>query len=280
VGVVFQDYALFPHLDVLHNVLYGIKRRFPSLPAPRQIARAREYLDLVRLSGWDKRSVESLSGGEKQRVALARALAPEPELLLLDEPLSALDAGLRVSLRREIARIQAETSLLALYVTHDQEEALSLSDELFLMNRGRILQGGRPEEVYRRPGSLFAASFLGGANFITGRLDQGEGTFLTDAGRRLGVCPSPGFVSGPGRLFFRPEDGRFCGLPENPEAGDFNYFKARLVKTEFLGAFRLFHLLTEEGPVILQAPAGEALPEGELWFKVPRLCCLGFSGQD
>ncbi|MDC7228401.1 MAG: ABC transporter ATP-binding protein [Spirochaetales bacterium] len=173
IGMVFQDYALFPHLDVYHNISYGLKTLNSVNPASKKMSRAginakvTELLELVSLSGYAKRSIDELSGGEKQRVALARAIAPEPELLLFDEPLSALDVKLRKSLRREIKKIQQRIGFTAVYVTHDQEEAMSISDRIAVMNGGRITQTGSPEELYNEPADFFTADFIGIMNRLT-----------------------------------------------------------------------------------------------------------------
>ena len=164
IGMVFQDYALFPHLDVYNNIAYGLKTK----KAGRDFIESRvtELLKLVSLDGYEKRRIDELSGGEKQRVALARAIAPEPELLLFDEPLSALDVKLRRNLRREIKSIQEQLGFTAVYVTHDQEEAMSISDRIAVMNNGRITQIGTPEDLYNNPADYFTADFIGIMNKI------------------------------------------------------------------------------------------------------------------
>ena len=166
IGMVFQDYALFPHLDVAGNVGYGLGRR----PDKRRVA---EVLDLVGLRGEADRPVHELSGGQQQRVALARALAPTPELVLLDEPFSNLDATLRDRLRSEVREILADAGVTALFVTHDQAEALSIADTVAVMNEGRIEQIGSPEEVYSRPASRWVASFLGEIEVVPGDASNG-----------------------------------------------------------------------------------------------------------
>ena len=167
VGVVFQSYALFPHMTVAENVRYGLRFTDP----PRGLTadeRVDELLDLVDLSGMGEREPDELSGGQQQRVALARALAPAPDVLLLDEPMSALDARLREQLRREIKRIQEELGVTTVYVTHDQEEALAVSDRLAVMHDGGVEQVGTPVDVYERPETEFVASFVGENNVLSG----------------------------------------------------------------------------------------------------------------
>ncbi|UCF99488.1 MAG: ABC transporter ATP-binding protein [Spirochaetaceae bacterium] len=168
IGIVFQDYALFPHLNVRDNIGFGLRMQGWSSTAAKQ--RIGELLGLVSLEVYGKRKVTHLSGGEQQRVALARALAPQPQLLLLDEPLSALDAKLRKSLRTEIRRIQRELGITTLYVTHDQEEALVLGDRIAVMRDGHIEQIDTPDNIYNRPRNLFVGTFLGQANLVQGRL--------------------------------------------------------------------------------------------------------------
>ncbi len=166
VGMVFQNYALFPNMTVAENISFGLMVRGKRPAEMRE--RVRELLELVGLSGYDKRRTEQLSGGEMQRVALARALAPGVGLLILDEPLSALDAKLRSGLRREIRRIQRETGVTAIYVTHDQDEALSISDRVAVMSTARVEQVGTPAEIYAHPKTEFVASFVGEANMLGG----------------------------------------------------------------------------------------------------------------
>jgi iron(III) transport system ATP-binding protein len=165
-GLVFQDYALFPHLTAAENVAFGL----PDAAASEREARVEELLDLVGLSGYRDHRPDQLSGGQQQRIALARSLAPEPDLLLLDEPFSNLDVGLRVEMREEVREILKRAGVTAVSVTHDQEEALSISDRVAIMNDGRIEQVGKPEVVFQNPRSRFVASFLGRASFLSGRV--------------------------------------------------------------------------------------------------------------
>jgi putative spermidine/putrescine transport system ATP-binding protein len=164
VNTVFQDYALFPHMSIGENVEYGL--RIAKVPKPERRRRAAEALELVRLTGYDKRAPSQLSGGQRQRVALARAVVNRPEVLLLDEPLGALDLKLRQEMQTELKRIQAEVGITFVYVTHDQEEALTMSDRLAVFNRGRIEQLGPPAEVYERPANAFVAGFVGVSNLL------------------------------------------------------------------------------------------------------------------
>jgi iron(III) transport system ATP-binding protein len=192
IGVVFQDYALFPHYDVAGNVAYGLGRR-----ADR--SRVAEVLELVGLTGLAERSVDELSGGQQQRVALARALTPTPELTLLHEPLPNLEAGLRERLREEVREILGETGVTALFVTHDQEEALSLAEQVAVMRAGRIEQAGTPEEIYSRPASRWVAGFLGEIEVVPG--DAADGRVVCE----LGSLPAEPSRSGPVDVLVRPE---------------------------------------------------------------------------
>ncbi|MFC4989591.1 ABC transporter ATP-binding protein [Saliphagus infecundisoli] len=263
VGVVFQNYALFPHMSVAENVGYGLKFRDSGTASSE--ARIEELLELVDLSGMGEREPSQLSGGQQQRVALARALAPEPSLLLLDEPMSALDARLRESLRRQVKRIQSELSITTVYVTHDQEEALAISDRLAVMNEGRVEQIGTPEAIYRRPRTRFVAEFVGDNNVLAGEVrgreddrlrvgvDGGEfaiGDPVADSGRDSGdrdggveSAPSPG-----DRIIFcvRPE-----ALREDAET---NRVRVSVEGQEFHGESVRVDGRWGETPIVLRLP--------------------------
>lgn len=168
IGMMFQSYALFPHMSVGENIGYGLKLR--HLTRTQRDEKIKQVLELVGLSGYASRLPGTLSGGEQQRVALARALVIEPELLLLDEPLSNLDAQLRLRMRKELREIQQKTGITAVYVTHDQDEALSMADRIAILKDGKILQIGTPREVYYHPADPFVANFIGKANLFTGQM--------------------------------------------------------------------------------------------------------------
>jgi putative spermidine/putrescine transport system ATP-binding protein len=190
IGMVFQDYALFPHMTVFDNVAFGLAMKHWN--KSRSKARVKELLDLIGLPEIANRYPSEISGGQKQRVALARALAPEPEVLLLEEPLSNLDLKLRQNLRLELRRIQRELKITTIFVTHDQGEALSLSDRIMLMKDGRMIQQGTPAEIYMHPRTTWAASFLGDANLFRGTLAaaNAHGTlFTTDRGLLFPLGP-------------------------------------------------------------------------------------------
>ena len=177
IGIVFQDYALFPHMTVFKNVAFGLEmKRLPKREIERKV---RWALELVGLAGFENRYPEQLSGGQQQRVALARALVVEPEVLLLDEPLSNLDAKIRERLRGEIKRIQRELGITTIYVTHDQEEAMAISDRIAVMNVGTVEQVGTPKEIYESPKTEFVASFMGKTNVIPAEVVEREGDRVT-----------------------------------------------------------------------------------------------------
>ena len=201
IGFVFQSYALWPHMTVHDNVAYGLRLR--GLPRAEVAARVHGALERIGLGALGGRHPGQLSGGQQQRVSLARALVLEPDVLLLDEPLSNLDAKLRVEMRREIRRLQREVGITTIYVTHDQEEALQLSDVIAVMSQGRVEQVGTAEEVYARPRSPFVATSLGAATLLRGQA-QADGTLLV-AGRRLPLSLSAALAGRTVRVAVRPE---------------------------------------------------------------------------
>ena len=204
VGFVFQHYALFPHLSVFENVAFGLRSR-PRRTRPDKATitrRVDELLGLVQMAGLRDRLPDQLSGGQKQRVALARAMAIDPTVLLLDEPFGALDAKVRVELRRWLRRIHDETGITTVFVTHDQEEALELADRVVVMRQGRIEQDGSPTAVYAEPATPFVYDFLGRSNQIAGQVAGGD----FHAGADGAALPARDFVSGPATLFARPHD--------------------------------------------------------------------------
>jgi putative spermidine/putrescine transport system ATP-binding protein len=220
VGMMFQNYALFPHMNVVANIEYGLKAR--HLPKREIERRLREVLALVRLTGYEDRRPRELSGGQQQRVALARALVINPKVLLLDEPFSALDKNLRASMQVELREIQRKLGVTTVFVTHDQSEALSLSDRLAVMSEGRIRQLGTPEEIYRRPCERFVASFVGDANVLRARIESMDATSaIVVLGRaRIRVASAPlGDLaeSAAVDLFVRPEQLRLTE-PNEPYA--------------------------------------------------------------
>ena len=200
-GLMFQDFALFPHRDVFGNVAFGLQM---AKWEPGQIeSRVEEVLDLVGLPGFARRDVNTLSGGEAQRVALARSLAPNPRLLMLDEPLGSLDRTLRERLVFDLRQILRRSHQTAIYVTHDQEEAFILADRVVVMNAGRVEQIGSPQEIYRHPDGVFVARFLGMNNLLPGRVESnGNEKFVKT---EIGVFPAPNAVPGPATVLLRPD---------------------------------------------------------------------------
>ena len=231
-GIVFQSYALFPNLTAWGNIAYGLQNR--KIPKIQIAERVTELLKLVGLPDVGKKYPSQLSGGQQQRIALARALATSPGLLLLDEPLSALDARVRISLRLEIRHLQQRLGITTIFVTHDQEEALVMSDRIVVMNQGTIEQVGSPEEIYRRPASPFVADFVGAMNFLPGRVAD-DGQFIL-VGELVLVCNEVHQIERGAEitLAVRPEDIR---IDVKEPAGGNNIGRTQVKEAEFLGAF-------------------------------------------
>lgn len=252
IGMVFQSYSLFPHLTALENVEFGLRMR--RVPRVERRARALESLALVGLDERGGRFAHELSGGQQQRVALARALVTRPRVLLLDEPLSALDAKVRVSLREQIRRIQTELAITTLFVTHDQEEALAVADRVAVMNAGRIEQIGTPEELYRTPVTAFVADFVGLSSGLPGEL---RGDVVSLYGTTLPVLPGETVPDGAVRVAVRPEDVRFVA-----DAAD--GIPATVVSSSFLGSLRRTVVRLDDGVLLsVQHDVGQALAAGD-----------------
>lgn len=248
-GMVFQAYSLFPHLTAQQNVEFGLRLR--GRARANRTQRAGAMLDLVGLAGHADRYPHQLSGGQQQRIALARALAIEPQVLLLDEPLSALDAKVRVQLREEIRRIQIEVGTTALFVTHDQEEALAVADRVGVMRAGRLEQLGPPADIYQRPATAFVASFVGLSNRLPGIAADGQ---VQVFGTRLPLVDQPSHapVTGPVTAMVRPES---IDVHTDPD-GD-----GRVLAASFLGpTSRVTVALPDGVTVVAQVPSGR-LPE-------------------
>ncbi|CDX62014.1 polyamine transporter subunit; ATP-binding component of ABC superfamily [Mesorhizobium plurifarium] len=259
IGLVFQSYALFPHKTVFDNVAFGLKYRNVAKPEiKRKVSQA---LDMVRLPGSEKKLPSQLSGGQQQRIALARAIVFEPQVLLLDEPLSALDANMREEMRVEIKKIQKETGITAIFVTHDQEEALSMSDRIVVMNSGSAEQIGTPEEVYERPATAFVADFLGKANMLSGTVSRSDGpTIVTLAsGQKVNVLPPKPLTQGSAvTVVVRPQKLSVGGTNANRLPG-------RIVSASYLGGSAIYEV-DIGGKTNIRANAvidGRVLREGE-----------------
>src|SRR6478735_8125004 len=252
VNTVFQSYALFPHLSVERNVSFGLERKKVGKEEVRQ--RVGEILDLVQLTGLNKRRPQQLSGGQQQRVALARALVNHPRALLLDEPLGALDLRLRRQLQIELKRIQADIGITFVHVTHDQEEALTMADTIAVMNEGRIEQMGSGEELYERPRTEFVANFLGISNLVDGTVGSRDGTMATfdaEEGERVFV-PSDRFGNvngGPIRIGIRPEKIEIASSDSTREASSAtrNVIHGRVTVASYLGTSIQYVVETKTG---------------------------------
>jgi len=242
IGLVFQNYALFPHKTVADNIAFGLKYRdVPKADIARKVKRA---LDMVRLPGVEKKLPSQLSGGQQQRIALARAIVIEPDVLLLDEPLSALDANLREEMRTELKIIQREVGITTIFVTHDQEEALAMSDRIVVMNHGLIEQNGTPEAVYRTPASKFVASFLGQSNLMTGTIaaaQDGKAKITLDNGSSIeAAAPASAKKGGKVTVVVRAqrlEVGKTTAAP--------NRLKGKIAATSYLGGSAIYAIDAE-----------------------------------
>ena len=258
VGVVFQNYALFPHLSVADNIAFGLRaQRVPRAEVAGRVERA---LDMIRLRPMADRSIGQLSGGQQQRVAMARALAVNPALILLDEPLSALDRKLRETMQVELRRMLRDLGMTAIFVTHDQEEALALSDRIAVMNAGRIEQLDTPRAVYARPATPFVLDFVGLSTALAGTVERAEGDEM-EVRTALGTVRAPGhFMRGsPVTVALRPE----VMVPGPPDADRGNALTLSLADRTFLGKTCLLHAAVGDGHrVLLEVP-------GEIGASVP-----------
>ncbi|HEV8338229.1 MAG TPA: ABC transporter ATP-binding protein [bacterium] len=262
-AMVFQEYALFPHMTVGENVGYGLRmRRVPRREARRRIG---EALDLVGLSGQDRKFPHQLSGGQQQRVALARALVVEPEVLLLDEPLSNLDAKLRVRVRTEIRQLQERLGKTTIYVTHDQEEALAISDQIAVMHAGRLQQVGSPSEIYLHPANRFVADFVGLANFVEGDVVDAHHVRVNAA---IVVVDRPIGRGGRVTLLVRPE---MIRLVPPGSARVENLLRGRVTTMAFLGSLARYWIEGDGAEWVVDVPApGHEVLRGEVGLLLPR----------
>jgi ABC-type Fe3+/spermidine/putrescine transport system ATPase subunit len=260
-GLMFQDYALFPHMTVGGNIGFGLKMR--GWPQPKISARVQELLSLVEMAGYAERPVYELSGGQQQRVALARSLAPNPRLLMLDEPLGALDRTLRDQLLIDLQAILKQLGQTAVYVTHDQLEAFAVADRVALMREGRIEQLGTPEEIYLYPASPFAARFLGMSNILSGEIASLTPPLIHTAIGRLPVQDLPaGLYPGDrAQLVIRPEG---ASVSRADRAGS-NQIVLTLVNRSFRGAHTLIQLVGLDGKT-------------RLAFEIPGMGCVARAG--
>lgn len=285
-GMVFQNYAVFPHMTVYENVAYGLKVR--KLPKKEIDERVKAALKNVHLTGYEDRTPDKLSGGQQQRVGLARAMAIEPRVLLFDEPLSNLDAKLRVEMRDEIRAVQKKLGITAVYVTHDQEEALVISDRIAVVNLGRIQQVGEPWEIYKNPRNLFVATFVGKINTMEVALkeDLGNGLRRAAAGQLSLVVPSAGTD---GRteatLAFRPEDIKEVEPDKNGQArGEGgNAFSGVVESVSFLGSTASITSRVQGTGIVFDrhCPKEDDIPAAgaQIQISVPYESCLLFDTQ-
>ena len=263
-AMVFQSYALLPHYNVFDNVAYGLKLR--KVPKEEIQERVMKILQLVELEGMEGRMTNQLSGGQQQRVALARALVIEPSVLLFDEPLSNLDAKLRVSMRTEIRRIQQEVGITAIYVTHDQSEAMALSDKIIIMSKGVVAQMGTPQEIYYHPVNEFVADFIGEANFLKGKMTAKEGGWAV-----LDIEGSPLKVEATDKM----EVGKDYTLVLRPEAAslaDEGGLPCEVVLSCFMGSYQNYHVKVGNTLVKLE----EHNPKNKKIYQVGDRCALVF----
>ncbi|HET8785658.1 MAG TPA: ABC transporter ATP-binding protein [Candidatus Limnocylindrales bacterium] len=263
-GVVFQSYALFPNMTAAENIGYGLAvRKRSKADVKRKVA---ELVDLIQIGDAASRYPHQLSGGQQQRVALARALAIEPPVLLLDEPLSALDAAVRLTLRLEIRRIQRSLGIATMYITHDQEEALSISDRVAVMRDGRVEQLGTPEAIYTKPANAYVAGFVGTSNRLPVRVSGADGTQVEWQGRPVRVAPDPGFASGSSAiLVVRPERVRVTPATDGGGAED---WPGRIAERTFLGSVTRFTIRVGDDVLLADVP-GEATAEVRLDIDDP-----------
>ncbi|MGN0907854.1 MAG: ABC transporter ATP-binding protein [Bullifex sp.] len=261
-AMVFQSYALLPHYNIFDNVAYGLKLR--KVPKDEIKEKVMKILDLVQLSGMESRMTNQLSGGQQQRVALARALVIEPSVLLFDEPLSNLDAKLRVEMRTEIRRIQQEVGITAIYVTHDQSEAMAISDKIIIMDKGVVAQMGTPEDIYYHPVSEFVADFIGEANFLRGNYLGMEGKYavLDFEGSRLLTHPKENMEKGK----------KYTAVlrPEAAKLGDEGGLPCKVTVSCFMGSYQNYHVMVGDTLVKLE----DHNPKNRKVYRVGEKCHL------
>jgi spermidine/putrescine transport system ATP-binding protein len=268
VNTVFQNYALFPHMTVAENVAFGL--RMEKLPKAEVARRTGEYLELVGLAGLSGRLPSAMSGGQQQRVALARALAKRPAVLLLDEPLGALDLKLRKQMQTELARIHRQVGTTFVFVTHDQEEALSMATRIAIMSNGNVLQQGTPREVYDRPANRFVADFVGDTNFLEGTVRRDGGRAVFEVGGAL-VDASSDADAGPATLMIRPE---FLALRQGDSAAGMGGLTGRVVNVSFLGNHTRITVATAAGDMVAVKPHGTREPTTDTQHELGEEVCV------
>jgi iron(III) transport system ATP-binding protein len=266
IGLVFQNYALWPHMTVFQNLAFGLQLR--KLPAKTIAEKIHRGLAMVKLEGFETRYPRQLSGGQQQRIALARALVLEPDILLLDEPLSNLDALLREQMRFEIAQIHRQAGITSIYVTHDQTEAMVISDRIAIMDQGKLVQIGPPAQIYASPASRFVAGFMGTTSFVHGKVEELRGEAVrvrTDAGALLwgkgrGLAVGQGVV-----VAVRPEHVRFV----EQGGAETNVFEVRVARASFVGELIDYQLELHGSSLRARGPVAGAVPEGrQVWVRL------------
>ena len=281
IGMVFQNYAVWPHMKVFSNIVYGLKLQ--KIPRQQIQEKAQKVLELVGLEGLEDRYPAQLSGGQQQRVALARALVTNPKVLLLDEPLSNLDAKLREELRFEIKQLVRRMGITSVYVTHDQAEAMVISDRIAVMDSGNVVQIGTPEEIYEKPANKFVADFIGTTNFIAGEVvrvtaDTGTAVMRTEFNEELLCQTSDVEETVPGmkvNASIRPEDVEV--FAESPDGRE-NLFKGTIAHKAYLGNFLYFFVNVDDTMIRVQVPHYLPQQEGEeLYLSLnPQKCMILF----
>ena len=258
VNMVFQQYALFPHMSIYDNVAFGLKAK--KVPRDEHAERIAELLRVVSLEGYESRRPKQLSGGQQQRVALARALVNRPAALLLDEPLGALDVKLRKQMQLELKRIQHELGTTFVYVTHDQDEALAMSDRIAVMNGGKVEQLGGPREIYEQPQTAFVADFIGSLNTLDVRIDELVGGYcisrFAEGERVVAAAPGDRAVGETVRVGIRPEHVQL-GPVETTAADDGSRLEGTVAELVYLGMYTQFHVDTAAGRIVSHRLAGE-----------------------
>lgn len=279
IGMVFQNYALFPHMSVARNVAYPLAMR--RMPKAEIAARVDRALDMVELGGLAERLPKQLSGGQQQRVALARATVFQPRLLLLDEPFGALDRKLREQMQIEVRHLQRRLGLTTLFITHDQEEALVMSDRIAVMDRGRVLQVGPPNEIYEAPANPFIADFIGESNIFAGVVEAYGGDTLRvrlEQGPVIEVAGRADLSARPGqkvRVMVRPE--RFVDLAVEPNSARTNRIDGRVTDSAYIGVSDKYRVVTSEGiDVLMRLPSGPSYRR----YRVGESISAGFHAAD
>jgi len=281
IGMVFQNYAVWPHMKVVNNIIYGLK--FQGFSKKEIRSKAEQVLDLVDLSGLEERYPGQLSGGQQQRVALARALVRNPKVLLLDEPLSNLDAKLREKMRFEIKSLVKRMGITSVYVTHDQAEAMVISDRIVVMESGNVVQIGNPEQIYQNPANRFVADFIGAMNFISGEIvrvlpDSGNVQVRTECSGNM-LCQTPDMAATTsGKQVYasiRPED---VQILSNPPQETENLFKGTIAHRAYLGNFMFFFVNINGTMIRVQVPHHLPHEEGDevYLFLNPQKCMILF----